>query len=139
MLLNNLAVALAHQGRTSEAWAAFRKITLGQTTNVDDITFKATEGLLSFRDGNIDEGRRLYREAVTKADADSLPEQMLRAYVYYLLEELNINPAMAISLLPAAEKAFKLVNTAELKTKLRVLQTAAATMNSFDNLTPAST
>ena len=66
-LLNNLSVALAYMGRVSEAIQEFEKIDKEEANGEYKATYLATMGLIKFRDGSVEEGRRLYREAVDEA------------------------------------------------------------------------
>ena len=66
-LLNNLAVALAYMGRVSEAEKEFKKINRKEANGIYKPTYLATKGLIQFRCGSVEEGRRLYRQAVDEA------------------------------------------------------------------------
>lgn len=122
MLLNNLAVSLAHQGCVVEARIAFSNIRASNP--LEHVIFTATDGLIHFRMGNFDAARRLYQRAVTLAEDNRLDEQRARAMVYYLLEEINHDPGLAASMLPLAEEACKNTASAEIRRKLAELHTA---------------
>src|SRR5439155_16681610 len=68
LLRNNLVVALANQGQVEEAASEFNQIS--DAPEELRTTLIATEGLLQFRKGNLEEGRRRYREAIERAERD---------------------------------------------------------------------
>ena len=62
-LRNNLVVALAYQGRIDEAIAQFVKIPLPLPDDLPAYIYTATAGLVQFRRGDIEYGRRCYEIA----------------------------------------------------------------------------
>jgi tetratricopeptide (TPR) repeat protein len=89
MLINNLAFALASDGRINEAVEVLR--------NADDtkvpgtsaaITLTATHGLVFFRSGFPDRGRELYQLAIEKATKLGDQKYSLLADLYLAREEL---------------------------------------------------
>ena len=62
--MNNLAFSLAKLGRADAARAAFDRIDPKQLNDHQKVTWLATSGLIKYREGRSDEGRRLYREAM---------------------------------------------------------------------------
>ena len=94
-LLNNLAVALADQGRLEEAQSAFRRI---ETSELDDswqVAAKATEGLLAFRGGDVVAGRLAYLEALEMASKRKLPQVRFVALAYHAREEILAGSELA--------------------------------------------
>jgi hypothetical protein len=63
VLLNNLTVSLAVQGRVQDAHDAFRKIRNRHDDESPQFVNAATAGLLAFRSGDFDLGRQLYSAA----------------------------------------------------------------------------
>ena len=95
ILLNNLAVALAMQGKVDEARSRLsdaRRTASGLGT-VDAVTLKATEGLVEYRDKNIAHGRACYFDAIEMALKNRLDEAVRRAFLYLTLEELEAGTA----------------------------------------------
>jgi tetratricopeptide (TPR) repeat protein len=70
MLLNNLAVARAYQGRVDDAVKAFTKIKLSGLDKSKYYIYAATAGLLEFRLGNPEKGREYYKHAERLAPQD---------------------------------------------------------------------
>jgi tetratricopeptide (TPR) repeat protein len=66
MLHNNLAVALAIQGRVSEAKAELESVK-SSFSNEEQVANFATQGLIQMRSGNLGEGGRLYEKAIGMA------------------------------------------------------------------------
>ena len=71
-LLNNLVVALASAGNIEEARSRFAKIPRESSQGELTSTLKATEGLLRFREGDVDGGRRSYLEAMEELPHGSI-------------------------------------------------------------------
>ena len=86
-LLNNLSVALAYMGRVSEAIQEFEKIDKEEANGEYKATYLATMGLIKFRDGSVEEGRRLYREAVDEAKKKNDIEIANWALLHFAREE----------------------------------------------------
>lgn len=87
-LLNNLAVALADQGRIADARAAFARINRADLDQPWQVAVKATEGLLAFRAGDPLGGRVAYLEALEMAAKRRLPHVRLAALAYHAREEI---------------------------------------------------
>lgn len=64
LLLNNYAFCLASMDCTDEAATAFSQIKVGDLEIEDRATYLATRGLISFRQGRIEEGRAFYKESI---------------------------------------------------------------------------
>lgn len=92
-LLNNLAVSLAYQGRLNEAdksWKAAGRATRG---GEEEATIRATGGLLHYRRGDVEAGRKEYVSAIRLARANGSEEEARRATVYLVLEEVMAETA----------------------------------------------
>ncbi len=93
MLHNNAAFALANLGRTDEA-----RVHLALLAGADDDSlpvFRATEGLVAFREGNETKGRRYYRSAVEGLLKASRPADAAAAALFWALEESRIDSILA--------------------------------------------
>lgn len=91
ILLNNLAYVYALNGQIEEAERIVSRIPSLQYGASTDATIchTATNGLIQFRKGKIEEGRRLYLEAITKAKEYAIDRTLLnKAILNYLREEL---------------------------------------------------
>jgi tetratricopeptide (TPR) repeat protein len=94
LLLNNKAFALAKSGRTNEAMDCIKAIQSSGINEFDDIdknTLKATSGLIAYRSGNPEEGRRLYKEAVEYFDKIGNFTLKARALFFWAEEEERFN------------------------------------------------
>lgn len=85
LLRNNLVFALASAGRVAEATEQFARIEKAALQPEQASIVRATEGLLAFRQGNVSQGRTLYRKVMAEA-----PDPALRAVASLMLirEEL---------------------------------------------------
>jgi len=90
ILLNNLAVALTYQGKTDEALACFQKIIIRSSEDLSAATYLATSGLLQFRLGAPDEGRKLYRSAINEARQKKSKEAAVWALLHFAREEYRL-------------------------------------------------
>ena len=102
LLLNNLAVSLAFQGKISKAVEAFEKITQHDTEGLHKPTFMATRGLIQFRLGFPDAGRHLYRMAISEARHKGDFLRAVWALIYFAGEEFRFDPINADSLIQTA-------------------------------------
>lgn len=90
-ILNNLAYVNALNGDINSAELFIERLS---KSNVDissdaEICHIATKGLLQFRKGNIDEGRKLYLEAIKSAKENAMDRTLInKAILNYLREEL---------------------------------------------------
>jgi len=92
MLLNNLAVSLACQGRTSDAVKEFERINQADAEGTYKPTWLATKGLIQFRLGSPDAGRRLYRTAVVEAKGKRDTRSVVWALIHFASEEFRFDP-----------------------------------------------
>lgn len=93
LLQNNLAVALAYQGRHLEAMRSFERIPREESEGPYRATYLATSGLLQFRLGAPDEGRKLYRMAVNEAKKKNEIRSVVWALLHLAREEYRLAPA----------------------------------------------
>ncbi len=90
VLLNNLAVGLALQGKVRRAERALRSAfeASGESQN-SQITLTATEGLVAYRKGEVCRGRACYAKAIRQARRDRDVWAARRAFLYMCMEELT--------------------------------------------------
>ena len=89
VLLNNLAVGLAFQGRAHDAEVALKRAFLASSGGTDSqVTLTATKGLVAYRKGEICRGRSYYESAIRKARKAGDMWAARRAFLYMCMEEL---------------------------------------------------
>lgn len=89
MLLNNLAVCLMELNHLREAEAVLGRLKAEDRAGNSEKTFRATFGMLEFRKGNADGGRKLYREAIELARASGEKDDAVRALSHLIFEEIR--------------------------------------------------
>lgn len=98
-LLNNLAVALAMQGKCDLAFNRLKDARRYSTNSGDEATMlMATDGLVHFRRGDIVGGRERYINAIRLAREQGDRESARRAAVYFVMEEVQSGTAESIEL-----------------------------------------
>jgi Flp pilus assembly protein TadD len=93
MLGNNLAFALANQGRLENALTVLSEFYHRKVDPIPAICLTATAGLISFRAGDAESGRRLYQRAIEMADRSGASPSSAMAKVYWAIEELRARSA----------------------------------------------
>jgi tetratricopeptide (TPR) repeat protein len=87
LLLNNLAFAEASRGNISAAQEALAKIRPETANRVQAATVGATWGLVRFRLGELEEGRRLYKETIDYFTRVNYAQGAALAALFLLREE----------------------------------------------------
>lgn len=90
LLRNNLAFALAQQGRLGDATVELAAVTLEEQDVGDRVALAATAGLIAYRSGDPIMGRPLYDQAITKARQAGHREEEALASFYLAVEELRV-------------------------------------------------
>ena len=109
-LVNNLAFALANQGKVSEAKIQLDTIpTTGAETGIE-ICRDATQGFIAFRSGDYSRGREYYQQAIEKAAASNMTSLKVRASIHFAREELSIDTQNAANILKQALRMVKPMN-----------------------------
>jgi Tfp pilus assembly protein PilF len=121
-LLNNLAFAMANQGKLSEASAALARVDMGAATTSDRVAILATSGLIEYRQGSPEAGRRFYRQAIDLAQGTTLSEQRAMAILLHAREEARLGSELAPSLIAEAERAWKPLKSDSLQEALALLR-----------------
>jgi tetratricopeptide (TPR) repeat protein len=88
IVLNNLTFALASQGKEKEAGKILSRIDYFALKEQEKVVITATKGLLEFRRGNPDLGRKLYLDAIADAKDPWGKQYRIRASAYLLQEEM---------------------------------------------------
>ena len=94
-LLNNLAFALANEGKLKEAQDTLNLIPLVGLPTATDICRDATQGLIAFRQGDHAKGRFYYDGAMSKADQNQFLSLKIRAGIHLAREELEVDTTKA--------------------------------------------
>lgn len=104
---NNLAFSLARQGNEEQAGKVLGRIDPVSCTERQRVCVMATAGLICFRGGDPDQGRRLYKHAVESADRLGIHDLSSIAKVYLAVEESTIGSSEAESARRKALAALK--------------------------------
>lgn len=107
VLRNNLAFALASNNKPELAESELMRIDKTSITVQERIIITATEGLIRFRKGLLDEGRALYRRAIEIATENKEPGYAMKGLVYLAREEVYARTELAKQTLENAEKEYK--------------------------------
>jgi hypothetical protein len=102
-----LAFSYASTGRRDEAYSELSKIELSESEDWVGAAIEANYGLLAFRGGYAESGRKRYGMAVQKADLIKDKRTKLTALVYWATEELALPDSNSVSLLAEALEANK--------------------------------
>jgi len=100
-LLNNLCVALASQGRVDEARNHLEILSRIAHSEEHRMVLAATKGLVLYRSGTVDDGRRMYLEAIESArKAD--PTRAALALLFMAREEMACTQKPMLAIVDAA-------------------------------------
>ncbi|WP_407939158.1 hypothetical protein [Microbacterium mangrovi] len=111
-LRNNAAFAAAQLGRLDEAEQYLAGI--GLLDNPDEAhTVEATRGLIAFRRGDVEAGRRLYGRARDGFVESKSAQQAVMAVLHWALEEVRISPQSLLALLEPARESVQRYPSAE--------------------------
>ena len=86
---NNMAVSLAKTGKISEAEKLIAEIDTEKLSNTHKTVLVATRGLLKFRLGSLEDGRKLYEQAINEFDRVEDSVSAAVASYYFATEEKN--------------------------------------------------
>jgi tetratricopeptide (TPR) repeat protein len=107
-LMNNLAYSLIMDSNLRDGDEHLQRAK--QLAEHDDeqqrLVLQATEGLLSYRRGNSDEGARLYMSVISRAHELKAKFLMQLAYLHFCYEEIRIGHAPPFFSLDQIEKVF---------------------------------
>jgi len=95
MLRNNLAFALANQDRAAEAREQLEHVPAAQLAPRERAVLDATNGLVLFRLGDLQQGREAYRQAVDSLSALRHLDLAALADVFWAREEVLVGSAEA--------------------------------------------
>jgi len=123
-LLNSFAFALASLDRVSEAAEALRKVSLEEVEPQFKFLTLANMGLMSFREGKLEDGVRFYREAIEGFAKTGFRQSSATARVYLAREGLKANLPNAKQLVNEAQEAMRSFPAIEASRLLRKIQLA---------------
>lgn len=86
-LANNFAYAAARVGKVAEAEKVLSRIEPSQLSDRQRVVYSATSGLVAFRKGMANDGRRLYRDAIASDAARKDPTILASALLNFAMEE----------------------------------------------------
>lgn len=115
-ILNNLVFALASLNRLEEAeryharWPEYESLGLW-----DQTAYRATSGLILYRRGHVEEGRRQYREALSVAGRSRDKQLQAMATIYFAREELLLQTTYAESVIGEALEVGKTCDSPEVR------------------------
>lgn len=113
MLRNNLVFALASAGRIAEATRELQILAAATQNDSQAATLTATRGLVAFRSGNPDEGRRLYSNAIQVFTTNREDVRAALATALLAREELLLGSDQAPVAVLAAASAGRSVRSPE--------------------------
>jgi tetratricopeptide (TPR) repeat protein len=109
-LINNLAFSLAKQGKIDEAHTLLSNLSRPAPNLNTDIAIVATEGLIHFRKGEVEEGKAKYLQAIELSRRNSMPKVQAIASMYFAQEMHNSGQWNDITAISFAEEASKKVS-----------------------------
>ncbi|WP_033069389.1 hypothetical protein [Thalassospira australica] len=98
ILLNNKALSLARSGQLPEATRVLARAMSLYSSAHEDPFLHATQGLIAFRSGDIEEGRKLYTSSIEKAAEQKMFDAQFRAYCHWFYEEARSDTLRAETL-----------------------------------------
>lgn len=115
LAMNNYAFALTRVGHTKEAAEILAQCHLDRADPEDRLAIIATTGLICFRVGNIEGGRRLYNNAVIGFEQLERFDYAAIAKYYWAVEEKRINSEDAKAKIGEAKRVIEQNNVFELE------------------------
>lgn len=115
LITNNYACSLARCGEVAAAKQALRKVNLSVLSDRLKLTFCATQGLILFRTGDIEKGRKLYSMAIWGFEQINDPRSAAIATYFWAIEEKRISSPQATSLVKDAKSRVERFNVFELE------------------------
>ena len=112
LAMNNYAFALARIGCTEEAAVALHK-GLQEASREEKLVITATMGLICFREGDVEGGRKLYDSAVKGFELLQYYRSAAIATYYWAVEEKRINSQNAESKIKEAKREIERYNVFE--------------------------
>jgi tetratricopeptide (TPR) repeat protein len=121
LLINNRAFSLARSGDIPAAVQALSKINFRVLTDRQKSVLTATQGLISFRMNNVEEGREYYSSAVREFERINDPHSAAIAAYFWAVEEKRIGSPHAASQAKDAKRRINRFNVFELEHLIKSL------------------
>lgn len=121
-LLNSSAFAFANLGQLDRATDALDAVDLSGEDETQKAVITATRGLIAFRRGDFDSGRRLYRDAISTFKRVPRRDYVALALLFLAREELRTTPDGAEPTVRAALDAASRSSLPDVTTWARRLQ-----------------
>ena len=115
LLTNNYACSLARRGEVAVAAQALQKVNFRDLSEREKFIFCATQGLISFRTGDVEQGRKLYSMAIWEFEQINDPRSAAIATYFWAVEEKRIGSPHAESLVGDAKSRINRFNVFELE------------------------
>ena len=122
LLRNNYAFSLASVNKVQEALKAVKSIKRGSLNYRERATLLATFGLISFRNNDIDKGRKLYKESIDEFKKIRREDGMALAYLFWSREESRINSDLTSTLLEKSKNLSKKLEMNEIKQYVKIIE-----------------
>jgi tetratricopeptide (TPR) repeat protein len=122
LIRNNLAFSLASLNRVAEASDVFEGLSPDSSNATRHGVWLATSGLLAFRRGNIQEGQRLYDQAIEWFQRHGLTSARVVAAVFKAREELNAELPSALQAVHVARDLAGKAHSVEFDTLVAQLE-----------------
>ncbi|MFH0961046.1 MAG: hypothetical protein V1897_20370 [Pseudomonadota bacterium] len=107
LVINNLAFALARQGKIKAATEELKNVDRGNLKKREMLAILATQGLICFRSGETDKGRELYNRAVLGFDHICDNRSAAIAAFFWAFEEKRAHCREASACIANAKKRVK--------------------------------
>lgn len=124
ILLNNLAISLARQGKLAESRYYLARLPVPDNDR-DRIIHTATKGLINYREGRILQGAEEYAKAYKMAKNIGNNELLLKGLIYEKRERINAGIAVAPNEVKALEEAVNKLKLHDIDTLYSSLKKAA--------------
>lgn len=115
LAMNNYAFALTRVGRTKEAMDTLGRCPIDRASPEDNLAIIATKGLIWFRKGNIEGGRRLYNNAVNGFERLENYSSAAIAKCFWAVEEKRIKSEDAKARIREAKRAVEQYNVFQME------------------------
>lgn len=107
LVINNLAFSLANVGEFQNARRILRLSDQAKNADSDNVSLRATEGLICFREGNVVQGREHYKQAISLARKSKDERRLGIAMAFLAKEEVRAETEQAQRAREEAREALK--------------------------------
>ncbi|HUV57144.1 MAG TPA: hypothetical protein VMV84_07935 [Dehalococcoidales bacterium] len=115
LAINNYVFALARSGHIVEAEKELEKADLEEASREDRLAISATKGLICFRKGYIEEGRKLYNDVIMGFERLRNFRSAVRATYFWAIEEKRIKSQNVEAKIREAKSGIERYNVFELE------------------------